>query len=97
MRGITVLVIVLGILILVMTTVVIGVIAGRLARGPGKPMPALAGAAVEIPPGARIVAMTNGGDRLVVALTLPDGGQQLLVIDLATGTRLGTIELHQTP
>jgi len=96
MRGITVLVIVLGVLILVMTAAVIGTIAGRLARGGAKPLPALAGA-VDIPRGARIAAMTTGGDRLVLALTLPNGGQQLLVIDLATGARLGTIELRETP
>ena len=39
--------------------------------------------------------MTAGPDRLVLALVLPDGGRQLVVIDLATGARLGTIELHQ--
>ena len=47
--------------------------------------------------GARIEAMTVGADRLVLALALPEGGRQLVVIDLATGTRLGAIELHATP
>jgi hypothetical protein len=97
MRGITVVVIVLGVLVLVMTALVIGTIAGRLARGPAHPAASLAGAAVEIPRGARIAAMTAGGDRLVLALTLPNGEQQLLVIDLASGARLGTIALREAP
>ena len=36
-------------------------------------------------------------DRLIVALALPEGGKQLVVIDLAKGVRLGTIELHPVP
>ena len=97
MRGITVLVIVLGILIVGMTTVVIGTIAGRLARGKAVPVPSFAGQAIDIPRGAHISAITTGADRLVLALTLPDGERQILVIDLATGARLGTIELREAP
>ena len=97
MRGITVLVIVLGVLIVGMTAVVIGTIAGRLARGKGTPVAGFAGAAIDIPRGGRIAAMTAGSDRLVLALTLPNGEQQLVIIDLATGTRLGTIALHEAP
>jgi hypothetical protein len=52
---------------------------------------------IDIPRGARIEAMTAGSDRLILALELPDGGTQLVVIDLANGMRLGTIELHPVP
>ena len=38
--------------------------------------------------------MTAGTDRLILALALPEGGQQLLIIDLATGARVGAIDLH---
>jgi len=41
--------------------------------------------------------MSAGGDRLVVDVVLPDGNRQLLVIDLATGVRLGTIPLQTVP
>jgi hypothetical protein len=41
--------------------------------------------------------MTASPNRLILALALPDGGRQLLVIDLAKGVRLGTIELHPVP
>jgi len=33
----------------------------------------------------------------VLDILLPDGGRQLLVLDLTTGARLGVIELRATP
>ena len=41
--------------------------------------------------------MTAGSDRLIIDLLLADGTRQLLVIDLATGQRLGTIPLRTAP
>jgi hypothetical protein len=52
---------------------------------------------IEIPPGARIEAMSNGPDRVVLDVMLADGSRQLVVIDLATGRRLGTIPLRAAP
>ena len=46
-----------------------------------------------VPAGDRIIAMTATGDRLVLRLDRPDGGEYLLVVDLKTGVRLGTIRL----
>ena len=48
---------------------------------------------VSIPAGDRIVAMIATGDRLILRLDRPDGGEYLVVVDLKTGTRLGTIRL----
>jgi hypothetical protein len=55
---------------------------------------AFATAPVTIPHGARIEAMTATPDRLILDLVLPDGDRQLVVIDLSTGARLGSIELR---
>jgi hypothetical protein len=41
--------------------------------------------------------MTTGADRLVLGLELPNGNRQLLIMDLTTGARLGTVELHAGP
>ena len=41
--------------------------------------------------------MTAGTDRLVLELVIPEGGHQLVVVDLATGSHLGTIELRALP
>ena len=98
MRALKVLVTVMGIVIVVGFGVVIAVIAGRLARREAASMPhAFAASAVNIPHGARIEAMTAASDRLILDLALPGGGRDIIVIDLVTGTRLGTIELRTKP
>jgi hypothetical protein len=54
----------------------------------------LATTPIEIPRGARVEAMTAASDRLLLDLVLPDGDREIVLIDLATGARLGTIELR---
>ena len=99
MRALKVLVVVMGVMLVVGFAVLVVVIAGRVSRG----RPAATAAhgfgspVIDIPRGARIEAMTAGPDRLILALALPDGGRQLVVIDLAKGIRLGTIELRPIP
>jgi Family of unknown function (DUF6476) len=96
MRGLKILVVIMGIMLVVGFVALIAVIAGRVTRGGSTPagVRPFVGQAVEIPRGARIEAMTAAPDRLVLDLVLPEGGRQLLIIDLATGAPLGTIELR---
>jgi uncharacterized protein DUF6476 len=96
MRAFKVLVVVMGIMLVVGFAALVGVIAGRVSRSGSVPTAARAftNAGVDIPRDARIEAMAAGPDRIVLALTLPGGGRQLMIIDMATGARLGTIELH---
>lgn len=99
MRALKILVVVMGILLVLGFATLVAVIAGRVSRS-GAPPPAarvFAGPMIDIPRGARIEAITAQSDRLIVALALPEGGRQLLVIDLASGARLGAIELHPLP
>ena len=42
-------------------------------------------------------ALAVGPERLVVEIVLSDGTRQLLIVDLATGRRLGTIPLRTAP
>jgi hypothetical protein len=99
MRGLKILVVFMGIMLIVGFTALVTVIAGRMSRSGSSPTTARAfnGSTIDIPRGVRIEAMTAGTDHLVLALALPEGGRQLLIIDLATGARLGTIELHTSP
>lgn len=99
MRGLKILVVVLGVMIVVSFAVLVAVIAGRLSRGGAANSAARSFAAttLDLPRGARIEAMAAGADRLVLELALPEGGRQLVVVDLATGARLGTIELRPAP
>ena len=99
MRALKILVFVMGVMLVVGFATLVAVIAGRVSRG-GPAATAAHGFAappIEIPRGARIEAMTAGPDRLILALALPEGGMQLVVIDLTKGVRLGTIELHPVP
>ena len=100
MRGVTILAIVMGVMIVVGTIVLIAVVIARIGHHPLASSPTArpyAAAPITIPPGARVEAMTTGADRLVVDLALPRGDRELVVIDLATGARIGTIELHAVP
>ena len=100
MRGLKILVIVMGVLILAGSAALVVVIAGRLSRsGPAAVTPPqpFAAAPIELPAGARIETMSVGGDRMVLDIVLPDGDRQLVIIELATGRRLGAIPLRRTP
>jgi hypothetical protein len=99
MRALKIIVVVMGVMLVVGFAALIAVVAGRVSRGgsASTPVRAFTARPIDIPNGARIEAMTAGPDRLVLGLELPQGDRQLLIIDLATGARLGTIELHQTP
>ncbi len=105
LRLLKVVVIILGVAILAAAAVIIATIverAGNLAADPqsvvapatGEAAPAAFGERhLSIPAGDRIAAMTATGDRLILRLDRPDGGEYLLVVDLKTGVRLGTIRL----
>jgi hypothetical protein len=96
MRAVKILVVVMGVMLIGGFAVLVAVIAGRLSRGGNVPR-SFPATAIDIPRDARIEAMTVGTDRLVLELVLPEGGRQLVVVDLATGARLGTIELRAAP
>jgi hypothetical protein len=96
LQALKILVVVLGVMIVVGFTAVIVAIASRVShRRPeaaaGHPLPT---APIEIPRGSRVEAMTATPDRLILDLVSPDGDREIMLIDLATGTRIGTIELH---
>lgn len=97
MRTLKLVVVVMGILIVAGIAGLAAIIAGRVSRGSPAPVQQFAAAPIEIPRGARIEALTAGPDRLVVALALPEGGQRLIILDLATGKQLGAIDLRPPP
>jgi hypothetical protein len=98
-RALKILVVVMAVMILAGIAALAVVIAGRLSRGgsgAATPQP-FAAAPIALPQGARIEAMAAGPDRLVIDLVLADGTRELLILDLATGRRLGTIPLSTAP
>jgi hypothetical protein len=96
MRSLKIVVVVMGVMLIGGFLLLVAVVAGRLLRGGDIPR-SFAATTIDIPRDARIGAMTAGTDRLVLELVLPEGERQLLVVDLATGACLGTIELRAAP
>ncbi len=96
MRSLKVLVVVMGVMLVAGFATLVVMIAGRVAqRQPAalSSQPFAAGP-VELPAGARIGTIGVGADRLILELALPDGNRELVIIDLASGRRLGAIPLH---
>ena len=113
MRALKALVIVMGILIiagmaLIGYTIVERATAPETGTRPEVAIPAQSSAtspikgpygpiSIELPPGARIVRTTTADRRLIVEVELSGGGERVLVVDLANGALLGTIELRPRP
>lgn len=99
MRALKILVVVMGVMLVGGFAALIVVIAGRVAQRQSAARPEVTSAApfsaapVDLPPGARIETIGVGSDRIVLNVVLPDQSRQLLIIDLATGRRLGMIPL----
>jgi hypothetical protein len=52
---------------------------------------------IALPPGARIARTSTSEGRLIVELELAGGGERLLLVDLASGALLGSIDLKLSP
>ncbi|MEQ9487531.1 MAG: hypothetical protein RIM72_00910 [Alphaproteobacteria bacterium] len=48
---------------------------------------------IDLPAGSQITDYKIQGDRLVISVSVLGGGASLIVVDLSSGTRLGTITL----
>ena len=105
MRALRILVVVMGVM-LVGGFIALIVSIAYMAKHKQSGVPAAAATAglvpyaappIELPAGARIEMVPAGSDRLVVHIMLPSGDRELLVLDLASGRRLGTIPLRVGP
>jgi hypothetical protein len=102
MRALKALVIVMGVLILAGMGLVSYGIVKRTAMPERPAQPAAAArpygpVELALPSGARIARTRTSGERLIVELELASGGERLLVLDLATGGLVGTIDLKPQP
>lgn len=113
LRALKFLVIGMGVAIIVGTAVVVATIVQRAdagwgdARSTGSAVETAApGAAshpgfgtrtLDVPRGGRIVDMIAEGDRLFVRLETSEGTPRIVVLDTATGARLGTFEVRESP
>jgi hypothetical protein len=49
---------------------------------------------LDLPSGAVVQSVQSAGARLAIHLALPEGGQQIVILDPGSGARIGTIELR---
>ncbi len=56
-------------------------------------LPAFGRARLGLPAGSRVIEMATEGRRLILHVRGPAGAESIHIIDLATGARLGTIEI----
>lgn len=96
MRALKLLVIFLGLLLVVGVVALAAGVVYRMERLPARQPTELANR-IELPPGAKLGTTEVANGRLVVRVDLPGGGGEILLFDLASGSRLGTIELAPAP
>lgn len=115
MQALKALVIIMGVLIILGTTVVVVTIYNRLsgdggeaarpqAAATGEAVPRAAAAAaflgekqIAIPEACRVVEMVPAGDRLLLRLGSRPRCDRILVVDLTTGSQLGTLDIVTQP
>ena len=94
MRALKALVIFMGVIIVLGVAVIAVTIFNRLQTVTA----AYQEFAIEIAaPDGNLVEMTAGGGRIVLRYEMADGSERLVVIDSATGRRLGTVDLLRAP
>lgn len=94
-RALKGLVIVLGVLLVVGFIVLIITIASRIANRDwgGAGTPAEISAEITRPAGGALVGMTADGDRLFLRFNLASGEDLIVIVDAATGERLGELRI----
>jgi hypothetical protein len=108
MRGLKALVIIMGVLIVAGFAVIVVTLINRSVGAPpqesGAPVSAVTKSVaatpykteIPIPAGATIVETDSGDGRLIIRLRLATGAARILMVDPATGQRVGTIDLPET-
>ena len=96
MRALKLLVAGMGVLLVGGIVFLIAALVNRAARPPGPPSAAAPGGRtiIELPAGARVAGTETTADRLVLRVALPEGGEELILLDLRSGARVATIEFR---
>jgi hypothetical protein len=95
MRGLKVLVVVMGVLLVAGTAALVAGVALRVERGDRTAAASVASAEplhAALPAGSRIVGTTLEGDRLAVHVALAGGGEAIYLFNARTGAAVAVIE-----
>jgi hypothetical protein len=97
MRALKILVVAMGLVLVLGSVALVIAVATRVNHPPSVPGSASAASEIDLPAGARVSGSETSGDRLVVRVALPDGGDELLIFNLTTGARVAAIILRPKP
>jgi hypothetical protein len=94
MRSLKILVVVMGVLLVGGAAALVAAVITRVERGPSGAVNADVAAPVHtaLPSGSRILATELSGDRLLVRLALPDGGETLMLFNARNGAAIAVID-----
>ena len=92
LRGLKAVVVVMGVIIVVGLVVVVVTIANRLG-GMGKTGPGFGTVDVAVPAGCEVVETVSDGTRLILRFGSGERCRRIVIVDLATGRTLGTVNL----
>lgn len=99
MRALKILVVLMGVALVVGTVALAVAVLDRINHphptAPSSASPPVR--AVDLPEGARILAVDTSGDRVVIRAALADGSTELLILDLSSGNHVATILLRPKP
>ncbi len=100
MRGLKILVIVMGVMLVGGTAALVAAVIARVHHSGAQATPPVAAgrgfgrAVIDLPEGAHVLASEIAGERILLRVGLAEGAEELIVLDLRNGERLGTIELR---
>lgn len=102
MRPLVALVIIMGVFIVVGLVVVVVTIAKRLDGGETATVASPAAASfgsvdLPVPPGCQVLEATAADERLILRLGSGERCNQVLIVDLASGRLLGTLQMVPAP
>ena len=94
MRALKILVVALGVLLVGGSVALVVAVVSRIQHGPNLAVNADAAAPVRsiLPAGSRILAAELSGDRVLVRLAMPDGGERLLLLNARNGAEIAVFE-----
>jgi len=93
MRTLKVVVIALGVLIVAALVALVL----KIADGAGRAERSYPPSTVEIPRGAEVIATELSGERLILHVRLENGDLRFIVVSLATGKEIGSVDIREAP
>jgi hypothetical protein len=96
-RGLKLLVGVMGVMLVAGVVALVVAIGARLAHRAPVPPQAFTAPPITLPHGATIERMSTTPERIVLDVALADGSVELVVVDLATGRLVGIFPLKEAP